>query len=108
MSFLIAILVLFAVAIVPIMIGARIVGARNTGVGAALLSVLLLTAISVACGRYVGNELLAFLISAIVGGLLMSVILGTTFWRALGVSVIAAAIQVAVVLLFAGAFLMGA
>ncbi len=108
MSFLIAILVLFAVAIVPIMIGARIVGARNTGVGAALLSVLLLTAISVACGRYVGSELLAFLISAIVGGLLMSVILGTTFWRALGVSVIAAAIQVAVVLLFAGAFLMGA
>ena len=58
MSFLISIVVLFAVAIVPIMIGARIVGARNTGFGAGSLSVLLLTAISAACDRLVGNAIL--------------------------------------------------
>lgn len=48
MSFLIMLLVLLAVIFVPVMIGARVVGARNTGFGAALLSVLALALITVA------------------------------------------------------------
>jgi hypothetical protein len=39
MAFLIMLLVLFVVALVPVKIGARVVGAHNTGIGAALLSV---------------------------------------------------------------------
>ena len=105
MAFLIMLLVLFVVALVPVMIGARVVGARNTGIGAALLSVLALTVIQAVCDRLVGTPLLNFLISAALGGMVMSWILGTTFWRAIGVAIIAAAVQIAIRILFFGAVL---
>ena len=108
MSLLIMLLVVFVVALVPVMIGARVVGARNTGVGAALLSVLAITLISIICDRLIGNPLFNFLIAAALGGLVMSGILGTTFWRAIGVAIIAAAIQWGIALLFFGAVIAGA
>jgi hypothetical protein len=108
MSLLVALLVLFVVALVPVMIGARVVGARNTGIGAALLSVLALTVIAIICDRLIGNPLFNFLISAALGGLVMSGILGTTFWRAIGVAIIAAAIQWGIALMFFGAVIAGA
>ena len=55
-TFLIMLLGVFVVAVVPVMIGARVVGARNTGIGAALLSVLAPTCVGLgltitsACG----------------------------------------------------------
>jgi hypothetical protein len=101
-AFLVVVAVLFAVAIVPVMIGARLVGARNTGAGAAFLSVFLLTVVSAACDRLIGTPLLNFLVAALIGGLLMAAVLGTTFWRALAVSVIATAIQVGIAVLFLG------
>jgi hypothetical protein len=52
--------------------------------------------------------LLNFLISAALGGAVMSAILGTTFWRAIGVAIIAAAIQWGIALLFFGAVIAGA
>ena len=102
MAFLVVVAVLFVVAIVPVMIGARLVGARNTGVGAAFLSIFLLTIVSAACDRLIGDPLVNFLVAALVGGLLMAAVLGTTFWRALGVSVIASAIQLGIAVLFLG------
>jgi hypothetical protein len=36
MALLTMLLVVFVVALVPVMIGARVVGARNTGIGAAI------------------------------------------------------------------------
>jgi hypothetical protein len=108
MSLLIMLLVLFIVALVPVMIGARVVGARNTGIGAALLSVLALTVIQILCDRVIGSPVLNFLASAALGGVVMSGILGTTFWRAIGVAVIAAAIQWGIALLFFGAVIAGA
>ena len=103
MTLLIMFVVLFVVTIFPVMIGARVVGANNRGFGSALLAVLLLTAVSAACDRLIANQLLNFLITAGVGGVVISAALGTTFWRALGVAVIATAIQIGIVLLFFGA-----
>src|SRR5262245_50920327 len=100
---LLFILVLFAVAIVPVMIGARLVGARNTGIGAAVLSVIALTLIGVVCDRFIQSTLVHFLAATALGGWVMSGILGTTFWRAIAVSFIAALIQVGVAMLFFGA-----
>jgi hypothetical protein len=108
LSFLVVLAVLFVVAIVPIMIGARIVGARNTGIGAALLTVMLVTGISAAGDRFIGNAFLGFLVSASAGGFLIAAILGTTFWRALAVSIIATAIQIGVALLLFGAVMVTA
>jgi len=107
MGLLVMFLVLFAVAIVPVMIGARLVGARNTGIGAALLSVIALTLIGVVCDRLIGSPFINFIASFVLGGIVMSSILGTTFWRAIGVSFIAALIQVGVVMLFFGAAVAG-
>ena len=105
MSVFIFLLVLFVIVIIPVMIGARAVGATNTGVGAAALSVLLLTAISWICDRTIGNHVVNFLVTAGIGGLAMAGLLGTTFWRAIGVAAIASAIQLGIALLFFGAAL---
>ena len=104
---LLAVLLVFAlVAVVPVMIGARMVGANNTGFGSALFGVIMLAFLSGAVKLFGFSDVLAFVVGAGVGGLLLSAILGTTFWRALGVSVIATAIQVGAIVLFAGAALL--
>ncbi len=100
-------LVLFVVALLPVMIGARVVGARNTGIGAALLSVIALTLIGLVCDRLIHSTIVHFLAATALGGWVMSGILGTTFWRAIGVSFIAALIQIGVALLFFSAVTVG-
>ena len=103
MGILVMILVLIAVVFVPVMIGARLVGARNTGIGAAILAVIALTLIGVVCDRLFASTLIHFLATTALGGLVLSGILGTTFWRAIAVSFIAALIQIGVAMLFFGA-----
>jgi hypothetical protein len=105
MAVFIMLLVLLVVVTVPVMIGARLVGAANTGVGSALLSVLALMVVSYVCNRFFHSALLNFLASAGIGGVVMAGILGTTFWRAIAVSLIASAIQIGVAMLFFGAVL---
>ena len=84
------------------MIGARVVNARNTGFGSALLAVVVLAAISAAADGIVGNSLVSVIAVAVLGAMVLAAILGTTFLRGLAVSVIAAIIQVGVMLLLAG------
>ena len=102
MTFLIMLVVLFVVVTVPVMIGARVVGARNSSVGSALLAVLALMVVSYVCNKLFHNQLLNFVATAGVGGAVLAGVLGTTFWRAIGVSLIASAIQIGVAMLFFG------
>lgn len=95
-------LVLFAVALLPVMIGARVVGARNTGIGAAILSVIALTLIGALCDRLFASTIIHFLVATALGGWVMSGILGTTFWRAIAVGFIAVLVQIGVFMLFFG------
>lgn len=93
-----------AVALVaPIMIGARLVNARNTGFGSALLAVVILAALSAVIDGFVADDLVAFVAMAAIGAMVLAGVLGTTFLRGLAVSVIAAIIQIGVILLLAGA-----
>lgn len=108
MSAFIVLAILIAVAVVPIMVGARIVNARNSGFGSALIAVLLLSALSFAIAKYVPNQTLAFLASAAGGGLVLAGVLDTTFWRGMAVSVIAVVVQFVMLVLFAGAALTAA
>ena len=108
MSVLLVLAVLVVVAVLPIMIGARIVKAQHTGFGSALLAVIVLSALSLAVNHFFSNQFLAFLVSAAGGGFLLSAVLGTTFWRGIAVSIIAVALQVAFLVFFAGAILGGA
>ena len=103
MEFVIAFAILAVVLVVPVMIGARLVNARNTGFGSALLAVIVMAASSAAINGFVANDLIAFVAIAAIGAMVLAGVLGTTFLRGLGVSVIATIIQVVVMLVLAGA-----
>ena len=105
MEFVLVFAILAVVLVIPIMIGARLVGARNTGFGSALLAVVIVAGLSAVIDSTITSDVVAFVAAAVVGAFVLSGILGTTFFRGLAVSVIAAIIQVVVMLLFAGAIL---
>jgi len=98
---LILFVVLVVVLVVPVMLGAKFVNARNTGFGSALLAVLVLSALSAVINGSVANSLVAIFSMAILGALALAGILGTTFLRGLAVSVIATIIQFGVIFLLA-------
>ena len=102
MTFLMFIALLLAVTVVPVMIGARIVKAKNTGFGAALFAIILLTALSAAVEHFFSSQGIAFIVSAFGGAAILAGTLGTTFLRGLVVSVIVVAVQFAVILGVAG------
>ena len=89
--------------VVPVMLGARIVNAKNTGFGSALIAVLAYAIVSAAIEGIVGDETLVFVLTAGTGAIVLSSVLGTTIIRGLAVSVFASIVQVVVVLIFAGA-----
>lgn len=101
MEYLILFAVMVIVLVVPVMLGARIVNARNKGFGSALLAVLILAALSAVINGAVANGLIATFAMAILGAVALASILGTTFLRGLAVSVIASIIQLGVAILLA-------
>ena len=101
MEILIVFVVLAVALVVPVMFGARLVGARNTGFGSALLAVVILAALSAVIDGFVANDLVAIVAMAAIGAMVLAGILGTTFLRGLAISVIATIIQVGVILLLA-------
>ena len=101
MEILIVFAVLAVALVVPVMFGARIVGARNTGFGSALFAVVILAALSAVIDGFVANDLVAIVAMAAIGAMVLAGILGTTFLRGLAISVIATIIQVGLILLLA-------
>ena len=101
MEILIVFAVLAVALVVPVMFGARLVGARKTGFGSALLAVVILAALSAVIDGFVANDLVAIVAMAAIGAMVLAGILGTTFLRGLAISVIATIIQVGVILLLA-------
>ena len=101
MEILIVFAVLAVALVVPVMLGARLVNARNTGFGSALLAVVILAALSAGIEGFVANELVAIVAMVTLGAIVLAGILGTTFLRGLAVSAIATIIQAGVILLFA-------
>ncbi len=96
--------VLIGMTIIPVMVGARLVGAQNTGFGSALIAVVVLAAMSIGIDKFIGNQAVAFLMSAAGGGWLLAGILGTSFLRGIAVSLIAVVVQVVVIVAFASAW----
>lgn len=101
MEYLILFAVMVIVLVVPVMLGARIVNARNKGFGSALLAVLALAALSAVINGVAANSLVASLVMVILGAVVLASILGTTFLRGLAVSIIASIIQLGVAILLA-------
>ena len=102
---LLVLVLLVALATIPIMVGARIVKAEHTEFGRAFLVAIVLAVVGVAIGKIVGNAFLGFLVQTAVGGWLISTFMGTTFLRGIAIGVIANVLQLLVVMVFAGAAL---
>lgn len=102
MQLLLFIALLLAVTVFPVMIGARMVNARNTGFGAAFLAIILLAALSAAVEHFFPSQGVAFVVSVLGGAAILAGTLGTTFLRGLAVSMIVVAIQFLVILGVAG------
>ena len=101
MELLIVFVVYVALVVVPVMIGARIVGAKHQGFGTAFVAVLALAIVNGLVRAFFGYDLLGTLLSIGLGTLVLAQILGTTFLKALAVSIIAFLIMYGVVLVVA-------
>ena len=94
---------LAGILVVPVMLGARLVGAQRTGFGAALVAVVLQSFLVFAVGHLAPN-ILGVLIGFVLGAVLYAYTLGTTVRRGAGISVVSGVISVVVSFLFASAF----
>ncbi len=94
MFFLITI-VIAVVTVVPVMLGARFVGARYTGFGSALIAVIFASLASAAVDWLLSSipDAGRWLISTAIGAAVFAGALGTTFLRGLAISAIAMAIR---------------
>ena len=101
MEFLLVFAIVVAIGVVPVMIAARMLGARNTGFGSALLAVIIAAAVGAAVEALVGEGLIGIVVSLGVGAFVYAGVLGTTFWRGLGISILSTLILLAVVLVLA-------
>jgi hypothetical protein len=100
MTYLLFILLVIGFSVGPVMIGARLFKAKNTGFGPSLVAVIVLAAVSLGVDKLIGNPWLGSAASAIAGGFFLARILGTSFWRGIGVSLVAVAVQVIVIVVF--------
>ena len=103
MMILAVLLLIIALATVPIMVGARIVKAEHTEFGRALLVAIVLGVLGLALGKVVGNAFLGFVAQTVVGGWLISVLMGTGFLRGIAIGIIATGLQYLAVAVLAGA-----
>lgn len=104
MELLILFALMVGVTIVPVMIVAKMVNARHTGFGPALLAAILLAAMNNVLRGLALSEGLTFLLVLAAGAAILAFILGTSLLRGLGASVIAVLVQIGmlVVLVYMG------
>ena len=106
-GFLVGILVVLLVTVVPVMIAARLVGARKTGFGSALLALFLQMVLAVAMLNLGPGPIVALAISVVGGALIYAFALDTTILRGFVVGLLASLIGAAIVYFLAGSFLAG-
>ncbi|MEM1262930.1 MAG: hypothetical protein AAGH76_11085 [Pseudomonadota bacterium] len=104
MGIIFALIVLAVIIALPVMLAARMFGAANTGFGSALLAVFLAFLVSVVIDAFLGDGLIGFFVSGAIGALIYANILGTTFWRGLGISVVSTIILIGALIVLAGVF----
>lgn len=97
----------FLVAVIPVMLAAKLVGAGRQGFGAALLAVVLQAILSIVLRSVALNPLLIIIVAVLVGSAIYAYVLDTTMVRGFLISVVAAVISVLIVVGLAGLFALG-
>lgn len=87
----------FAIAVIPVMLAARLVGAGRHSFGAALLAVILQAILSVVLRSASLSPLVIIIVAVLVGSAIYAYALDTTMVRGFLLSIIAAVISVLVV-----------
>jgi hypothetical protein len=105
LTFFLVTLVIIVVTVVPVMLGARFVGAQNTGFGSALFAVVVIGLVSAAIDWMLPStsNAVRVVVSTAVGAALFAGVLGTTFLRGLAISAIAMVIRTVLVFVLVGA-----
>ncbi len=91
------VVLVIAITVVPVMIAAKWARARRSGFGAALLAVMLATVVAQLALAFTGDALLGLILSFIVACAAYALVLGTSFVAAVGIAVVALALQVLIV-----------
>lgn len=90
---LIALVVLIAVTVVPVMLAARWARARRRGFLHALAAVVLATGVAHLALYFIDSALLALVIAFVAGCAVYALVLGTSFVAAVGIAVVATILQ---------------
>ena len=94
---LIALLVLIAITVLPVMLAARWARARHRGFVHAFAAVVLATIAAHLVMALIGDPLLGLLAAFAVACAVYALVLGTSFVAAVGIAVVALVLQVAIV-----------
>ena len=101
MRLVLAVLILIAVIVVPVMLAARLVGAGKAGFGSVLFAVFLQICLSAATHYFVSSRVIIAVIAIVVGSAIYAFVLDTTWLRGFGISILSTVIAVVVVILLA-------
>ncbi len=88
LTLLLFLLILAAITVFPVMIAARIVGAKNTSFGYALFALLLQSAVSAVLQVFIHRPILAGIASLLIVPAIYAMVLNTTYLRGFAVSIL--------------------
>lgn len=104
MGLIIVVAIVVAVAVLPVMFAARLVGAGRPGFGWSFVAIVIQSIASGVTRGSASNPLVALVVAVVVGSAIYALILDTTFVRGLLIGVIATVIAVIVVFVLATVF----
>lgn len=107
MQFLLGLAILLAVTVVPVMIAARVVGARKTGFGSAVFALFLQLILGGGLLQLGPGPTVALIAVVIGGALIYAFALETTILRGFIVSLLVGLITAGIALLIGGSLLTG-
>ena len=93
-----------AVAVLPVMLAARVVGAERTGFGSALLAVVLQFVLTAIVKLLLPEGLAAIVASILIGSVIYAYALGTSVMKGFVVSIVATVIAVVAVVMLGTSF----
>jgi hypothetical protein len=101
LSLLIALFIIAAITVFPVMIAARMVGAKNTSFGYALLALILQGVMSALLNTFIHRPLLSAVLSLLLGPAIYAGVLKTTYLRGFVISILFVLIALLFLLLLA-------
>ena len=104
MQIVVVLIVGVCIAVLPVMLAAKMVNAERTTFGASLLAVILQAIFSAALQRLEASHIAVLAIDVVGGSIIFSVVLGTTILRGFIIGILVVAITVGVIFILASSF----